>query len=52
MSRKANPYDNAQAASFFATLRKEKVYLSHYQTFEEAQARPPYFIEDVYSRKR
>jgi putative transposase len=52
MSRKANPYDNAQAESFLATLKKEEVYLSNYQTFEEAQARLPYFIEDVYNRKR
>lgn len=52
MSRKANPYDNAQAESFMATLKKEEVYLSNYRTFEEAQARLPGFIEDVYNRKR
>ena len=52
MSRKANPYDNAQAESFMATLKKEEIYLSNYQTFEEARRRLPHFIEDVYNRKR
>lgn len=52
MSEKGNPYDNAQAESFMATLKKEEVYLSDYRDFKEAQVRLEYFIDDVYNRKR
>jgi transposase InsO family protein len=52
MSRKGNPYDNAQAESFMATLKKEEVYLWDYETLEEARARLPYFIEQVYNHQR
>jgi transposase InsO family protein len=52
MSRTGNPYDNAQAKSFMATLKKEEVYLSNYDTLEEARARLPCFVGDVYNRKR
>lgn len=52
MSRKGNPYDNAMMESFFATLKKEEVYLWDYETLEEARARLPYFIEQVYNQKR
>jgi putative transposase len=52
MSRKANPWDNAQAESFMASVKKEEVYLSNYDTLEEARARLPYFIDAVYNRRR
>jgi putative transposase len=52
MSGKGNPYDNAKAESFFKTLKREEVYLSQYQTYDEAEANLAKFIEDVYNQKR
>jgi putative transposase len=52
MSAKGNPYDNAQAESFFKTLKREAVYLQDYQTFAEANAQLRHFIEAVYNAKR
>jgi len=52
MSAKGNPYDNAFAESFFKTLKQEEVYLWEYGTFSDVIERIPYFIEDVYNRKR
>lgn len=52
MSAKGNPYDNVRAESFFKTLKREEVYLQHYQTFAEAERNLTRFIEDVYNRKR
>jgi len=52
MSRKGNPYDNAQAESFMKTLKNEEVYLWDYKTFEDVKKRIPYFIEKVYNEKR
>ncbi len=52
MSRKGNPYDNAQAESFIKTLKSEEVYLWDYKTFEDVKKRIPYFIEAVYNEKR
>jgi transposase InsO family protein len=52
MSARGNPYDNAKAESFFKTLKREEVYLKHYQTFEEAKQNLSHFIEDVYNTKR
>jgi transposase InsO family protein len=52
MSRKGNPYDNAQAESFMKTLKVEEVYVSEYRTFAEALERIGEFIELVYNRER
>ncbi len=52
MSRKGNPYDNAEIESFFKTLKCEEVYLWEYRTLEDARIRIESFIEAVYNKKR
>ena len=52
MSRTANPYDNAHMESFFKTLKYEEVHLANYESFDDVTRRIPYFIEEVYNRKR
>ena len=52
MSNAGCPYDNAKAESFFKTLKKEEVYLSQYQNFEEARTNLSAFLDDVYNVKR
>ena len=52
MSKAGSPYDNAKAESFFKTLKKEEVYLRHYQNFEEARTNLGAFLEAVYNVKR
>ena len=52
MSRKGNPYDNAFAESFFKTLKYEEVHLWNYETYEDVIERLPFFIEEVYNKKR
>lgn len=51
-SRKGNPYDNAWVESFMKTLKDNEVYLWEYRTLLDVTDRVPYFIEEVYNRKR
>ena len=52
MSRKGNPYDNAQAESFMKNLKYEEVYLSDYANFTEARASISHFLNQIYNRER
>ncbi len=52
MSRKGNCYDNAVVESFFATLKRERVYQRNYRTRLEAQQDIFQYIEVWYNRKR
>jgi putative transposase len=52
MSHKGNPYDNAFMESFFKTLKNEEVYLWEYNDFVDVVERVPFFINEVYNKKR
>ena len=52
MAAIGNVYENALAESFFATLKREEVYLHDYQSFAEAEANLARFLDDVYNHKR
>jgi len=51
-SRKGCPYDNACIESFHATLKKEEVYRTQYDSFETARIALFKYIEGWYNRKR
>jgi putative transposase len=52
MSRRANPYDNAQAESFMKTLKYESVYVGDHATFDDVVEHLPQFIDLVYNTDR
>ena len=52
MSKSGCPYDNADMESFFATLKKERIYRREYVTMEEVKADMFRYIERFYNRKR
>jgi transposase InsO family protein len=52
MSRKGNPYDNAQAESFMKTLKYEEVYRADYRDEREVRKGITRFLGKVYNEKR
>jgi transposase InsO family protein len=52
MARRGNPYDNAFAESFIKTLKSEEIDLWEYRTINDVYQRLPFFIEEVYNKKR
>ena len=52
MSGKGNCYDNAITETFFSTLKKELVYLTKFETRQQAESEIFEFIEIFYNRKR
>src|SRR5262249_2908055 len=52
MSAKGNPYDNAFMESFYKTLKYEEVHLWNYESYDDVIERLPFFLEEVYNRKR
>lgn len=51
-SKKGCPFDNAPMEAFHAILKKEEVYIRHYQTFEDAKLYLFEYIEGFYNRNR
>ncbi len=52
MSAKGVPVENAFAESFIGSLKVEEIYMWDYETYADVIERIPYFIEEVYNRKR
>ena len=52
MSAKGVPVENAFAESFMGSLKVEEIYMWDYETYADVVERIPYFIEEVYNRKR
>lgn len=52
MSRVGNPYDNAKAESFMATLKREEVDGRPYRDLAQARAQIGTFIDTVYNAQR
>lgn len=51
-SRKGNPYDNAWTESLMKTIKYDEIYMGSYETYLDVVENLPYFIEEVYNKKR
>jgi putative transposase len=51
-SKRGCPYDNSVLESFHASLKKEEVYQTHYQNFDEANVALFSYIESFYNNDR
>lgn len=52
LSRRGNPYDNAQADSFIKAVECEEVYLNDYETSDDVAAHLRRFLDQVYNERR
>ena len=52
MSGKGNCYDNAITETFFSLLKKELVYLTDFETRDQAKSEIFEYIEIFYNRQR
>lgn len=52
MSRPANPYDNAKAESFMATLKREQADARQWRTIDELRSSLTEFIDGYYNQHR
>lgn len=52
MSRPGCPYDNSCVESFFATLKKERIYRREYDTMDDVRGDLFQYIELFYNRRR
>jgi putative transposase len=51
-SRKGNPYDNAWSESFMKTIKYDEIYMGNYETYLDVIEKLPFFIEEIYNKKR
>ncbi len=52
MSRRGDCFDNAVSESFFATIKKECIYLMSFDTYEQARTAILKYIETFYNTRR
>jgi len=52
MSRPGCPYDNSCVESFFATLKKERIYRRNYDTIDDVRSDLFQYVELFYNRCR